>query len=63
MENREVCIQNGKQDNDEEEEEEMMAIEIDIQMRFPIRPAPNGSAAPGEYGPAERFCRLFAPIP
>jgi hypothetical protein len=49
MEDREVSVQNGKQDNEEEREEEIMAIEVDIYMVFSVCPPPNRSTATGGH--------------
>ena len=63
MENGEVGIENGKQDNEEEGDEEIVAIEVDIDMGFPIRSPPNGSTATEEHISAEWFCWLLPSLP
>lgn len=55
VEDGEVGIENGKQDNEEEGDEEIMAIEVDIDMGFPIRSPPNESTATEEHISAEWF--------
>ena len=62
VEDGEVCIENGKQDNEEEEKEEVMAIEVDIYVGFLIRSPPNKSTATEEYISAEWFRRLLPSI-
>jgi hypothetical protein len=62
MEDREVGIEDGKQDNEEKGEKEIMAIEIDIHMGFPIRPPPNGLTTAEEHIFAEWFRWLLASI-
>lgn len=54
MKDREVGVENGKEDNEEEGEEEVMAIDVDVYVGFPIRLSPNGSTATEEHMPAER---------
>ena len=60
MEDGEVGIENGKQDNEEEEEEKVMAIEVDVYVSFSIRPPADGSAATEKHIPRERL-RWFLP--
>ena len=62
VEDGEVGIENGKQDNEEEEKEEVMAIEVDIYVGFSIRSPPNGSTATEEHISAEWFRRLLPSI-
>ena len=63
MEDREVSVQNGKQDNEEEGEEEVMAIEVDIYMVFSVCPPPNGSTATEDHISTGGFRWVPAPIP
>lgn len=53
MEDREIGVENGKQDNEEEGEEEVMAVDVDVYVGFPILLPPNGSAAAEEHISAE----------
>jgi hypothetical protein len=63
MEDREVGIENGEQDDKEEGEEEVMAIEIDIKVGFPVVLPPNRSTPPEEHVSAEWFGWPLASIP
>jgi hypothetical protein len=63
VENGEVGIENGKQDNEKEGDEEIMAIEVDIYMGFSIRSPPNRSTATEEHISAERFRWLLPSLP
>ena len=63
MEDREIGVENGKQDNEEEQQEEVVAIEVDVYVGFSIRFSPNGSTATEENMPAGRFRWLLPPIP
>jgi hypothetical protein len=63
MEEREVGIEDRKQDNEEKGEKKVMAIEIDIHMGFSIRPPPNGLTTAEDHIPAEWFRWLLASIP
>jgi hypothetical protein len=63
MEDREVSVQNGKQDNEEEREEEVMAIEVDIYMVFSVCPPPNGSTATGDHISGGGFRWVLPPFP
>jgi len=63
MEDGEIGIENGKQDNEEEGDEEIMAIEVDIYMGFAIRSPPNGSTATEEHVSAQWFRWLLPSFP
>ena len=63
VEDREVGIENGKQDNEEEREQEVMAIDVDKHMGFPIRFPANGPTAAGENIFGEWFGWLLPSIP
>jgi len=63
MEDREVSVQNGKQDNEEEGKQEVRAIEVDIHIGFPVRLSPNPSTATEVQISAGRLRWLLASIP
>jgi len=63
MEDREIGVENGKQDNEEEQQQEVVAIEVNVYVAFSIRFSPNRSPATEENISAGRFRRLLPPIP
>jgi hypothetical protein len=55
MEDRKVGIENTEQYNEEESDEETVAVAVDIEMGFPIRPPSNRLAVSREHVSAEGF--------
>jgi hypothetical protein len=62
MEDREIGIENGEQNNEENGKQQVMVIEVDKQMGLPIRLPPDRPTAARPHVPAERFCWLLTSV-
>jgi hypothetical protein len=62
MEDRKVGIENTEQYNEEKSDEETVAVAVNIQISFPIRPPSNRLAVSREHVSAEGFRWPLAPI-